>query len=396
MSLRKWLWAIAALLVGMLYIYRLGIGEMDFQSFMAGVLTISYVNIVLNEFKKGKKEKDKSPEIKEVSPTVAQVELKDEKTHKNTKLIAGSIAVLLLVGAYYEINSRVDCGGKVSIVTKTFALLGNGRAEYEIGNCYSNQKNYEEAVKWYQKSAESGNHWGQMRLGYSYMEGLGVEKDLSVGAMWTRKAADQGDITAQYNLGVSYNNGQGVPKDEKEAVKWYRKAADQGFGSAIHNLAMCYAKGSGVEKDYAEAMKLFEKASKLGEYKSTANLADMYDEGMGTERNTARALALYKTVAERVPADEAERKDIAKVQFALGKRYYFGEEDTVCDTKEGTRWLIKAMENGHEEACFYVAMAYINEGTLQEDIRKANEQLKSAADKGNTRAKRMIRMMEIY
>lgn len=61
-----------------------------------------------------------------------------------------------------------------------------------IGNEYYDDKNYIEAIKYFQKAAEKGN------------------------------------ANAQYNLGCCYEYGKGVSVDYTEAVKWYRKAAEQG------------------------------------------------------------------------------------------------------------------------------------------------------------------------
>ena len=61
-----------------------------------------------------------------------------------------------------------------------------------IGNEYYDDKNYIEAIKYFQKAAEKGN------------------------------------ANAQYNLGSCYEYGKGVSVDYTEAVKWYRKAAEQG------------------------------------------------------------------------------------------------------------------------------------------------------------------------
>ena len=51
-------------------------------------------------------------------------------------------------------------------------------------------------------------------------------------------AAEKGDAQAQYNLGWCYVNGDGVAKDLKQAVYWYRKAADQGHAEAKEALEL--------------------------------------------------------------------------------------------------------------------------------------------------------------
>ena len=79
------------------------------------------------------------------------------------------------------------------------------------------------------KAAEAGDVEAQSTLGYYYLAGKGVKKDIAKGIEWTRKAAEQGDMLSQYTLGRHYLSGNGVPKDKVEAVKWLSKSADQGY-----------------------------------------------------------------------------------------------------------------------------------------------------------------------
>ena len=52
-----------------------------------------------------------------------------------------------------------------------------------------------------------------------------------------RKAADQGDAMAQAYLGYMYETGKGVENDRPQAITWYRKAAAGGNEDAKKNLA---------------------------------------------------------------------------------------------------------------------------------------------------------------
>ena len=59
------------------------------------------------------------------------------------------------------------------------AKAGNARAQAFVARCYSNgtngvKKNYKEAVKWAQKSADQGDAVGLYLLGVHYDKGLGV------------------------------------------------------------------------------------------------------------------------------------------------------------------------------------------------------------------------------
>lgn len=58
---------------------------------------------------------------------------------------------------------------------------------------YDNQdQNYEEAFKWYTKSAECQNDKGQFNLGLMYMKGESTEVNYDLALHWMKKAAYNG------------------------------------------------------------------------------------------------------------------------------------------------------------------------------------------------------------
>jgi TPR repeat protein len=113
----------------------------------------------------------------------------------------------------------------------------------------------EEDIDGYLKKAKQGDVEAQFMLGFSYANGIGVEKNEAEAVKWYRIAADKGDEGGQFYLGECYANGMGVEKNEAEAVKWYRKAADKGIPGAQLNLGVMYKNGDGVVKNIIEAYK---------------------------------------------------------------------------------------------------------------------------------------------
>lgn len=67
----------------------------------------------------------------------------------------------------------------------------------------------------------------ECQIGYCYLKGLGVEKDLEQAFAWTLRAAEHGDRDGQYNLGSFYEEGLGVKRDMEQAARWYLEAARQ-------------------------------------------------------------------------------------------------------------------------------------------------------------------------
>ncbi len=129
----------------------------------------------------------------------------------------------------------------------------------------------EEVAEW-RRSAKRGDADAQFNLGWSYVNGTGVNKNVSTGIKWLRKAADQGHSVAQNNLGWCHQNGVGVNKDMGEAVRWYYLAAGQGLAIAQNNLGWCYENGVGVEANMPAAIDCYHKAAEQGDANAAAAL----------------------------------------------------------------------------------------------------------------------------
>lgn len=102
---------------------------------------------------------------------------------------------------------------------------------------FYDKKVYGSAEGYYAFLGNRGDAWCQMRTGYMYYAGEGVEKDNKKAAMWFRRAAENGNTQAQAYLGVMYRDGVGVAKDLKKAGDWFNKAMLGGDKNAAKNLA---------------------------------------------------------------------------------------------------------------------------------------------------------------
>jgi len=75
--------------------------------------------------------------------------------------------------------------------------------------------------------------------------------DSALAAQLFRPLAEQGNPQAQIKLGWIYEKGQGVQQSDQEAVKWYRKAAGQGNAEAQALLGAMYFKA--IPQDHVRA-----------------------------------------------------------------------------------------------------------------------------------------------
>lgn len=97
----------------------------------------------------------------------------------------------------------------------------------ELIEKYWNTKQYDRCFAGHLKLAEQGYPLAECQIGYFYLEGLGIEKDLEKAVFWTERAANHGDRDGQYNLARFYEKGIGVNADPEKAKYWYKLAALQ-------------------------------------------------------------------------------------------------------------------------------------------------------------------------
>jgi TPR repeat protein len=145
-------------------------------------------------------------------------------------------------------------------VQRTAAELGVPFARdalIEIAQMYEKgtdlPQNYSQAIKWYNRAAESGSAAAKVQLASMYINGNGVPTDYSRAMGLCRSAGTFG----YYCLGHMYSHGLGVTVDFGEASKWYHKGADAGNAASMLALGQMYWKGTGVELDRAESYYYF-------------------------------------------------------------------------------------------------------------------------------------------
>lgn len=110
---------------------------------------------------------------------------------------------------------------------------GDAKAKTLIGILYyvgdGVQKDLSKAESYLAPGADAGDKLAQNYLGNLYFD----QKRFQDALRYFEASANQGEKRAQYALGVMYANGLGVETDYVEAEKWYRKAAAQGHEDAI-------------------------------------------------------------------------------------------------------------------------------------------------------------------
>jgi TPR repeat protein len=160
------------------------------------------------------------------------------------------------------------------------------------------EKDYAQALSWFQKSAAAGNAMAENTLGWMYLNGLGVEKDYAQALSLFEKSAGAKNALAENNLGWMYQNGAGVNKDYAQALSWFQKSAAAGNELAENNLGLMYLNGEGVNKDYVQAFSWFQKSAAAKNAMAENNLGSMYRNGLGVTQSYQVARVWYQKAAD--------------------------------------------------------------------------------------------------
>jgi TPR repeat protein len=202
------------------------------------------------------------------------------------------------------VNAFLGQNYKLAMAKLTpFAESGNARAQSYVGSMYTSgyavERNYAEAIRWFQMAAEQGDAYSQSHLGYAYEAGLGAPHDDQAAAKWYAKAADQGDAYGQARLGALYRDGRGVAQDYQQAFNWFSKAADQGLTWAQLNEGLLYPQGQGVPQDQVKGIALLRQAADRNDPVAQYNLGWAYESGTGVAKDTREAIKWYRKASQR-------------------------------------------------------------------------------------------------
>jgi TPR repeat protein len=306
----------------------------------------------------------------------------------------------------------------------------------------------------FRRAAERGHGLSQVQIGMMYYHGKLYEQNRALAAEWLEKAASQGIPNAQHNLGVMFLKGEGVPVDHQQAREWLGRAAAQGVTQAIERLATLNTPKSDsdaadpqahVTPDLPDALLMdYRMERHLKIFKLIDDPEDSEDvvfervrehvrtgdsntqalcgvlmfnrSKSGTNQQAARKLlgqaansghahARYlltriwpepgqSTNGAATVWDEAKQGNM-RAQYELGGRYRRGEGFEPAISLS-TQWYQKAAAQGHPQATYCIAMAYLHGWGAERDPAKAAAGFRWCAERGDRDAAHWMYLLFQY
>src|SRR6266705_1319031 len=118
-------------------------------------------------------------------------------------------------------------------------------------------KDFEESVRLNALAAKEGHRDSVLAMGWYFIRGVGVERDVEKAKKWYRKSARQGEPRAMFSLGqIAY-----IEKDFSESLTWFKCAEKAGHARSSYYIGRQFWNGQGVERNRKEAVKLFQIAA---------------------------------------------------------------------------------------------------------------------------------------
>lgn len=199
------------------------------------------------------------------------------------------------------------------------------------------------------------------KLGYLYMNGLGVEKNVDIALELYEKGTAYSQLGCLYNLGIYYIK----QKEYIKAKDYFEKAVDSGLPLGYYGLGYLYAMDlEGIDKDLNKAYELFDKAVETGDIEAMFSVGKFLNVSGKTYELQAKGLdILIKTL----DAGYSEACASAADAYECGR-------GTEVDTKKAFEYFLKGAEM-YSSTFYYDNVGYCyEEGVgVEQDYAKAVE-----------------------
>jgi len=220
------------------------------------------------------------------------------------------------------------------------------------------EKNPEQALFWFKKSADLNDVSAQMYCAAAYQFGVGVKANSDVAKRYYILAAKNGNSTAQWTLAQSFLETH-QSANKKLGLIWLNKAVEQHNPEAQVMLGELYATGTLVPRDFVKAKEIVGQAVAQGYVPAFFQMGEI----ARLENDWQSAKSWYTKGAE---AHDAH------AEMALAQ-LYLQEKSPLYDLNTGFLWMLKAAQNGVQDAQMALSLMYKNGTGVTADENLARE-----------------------
>ncbi len=259
----------------------------------------------------------------------------------------------------------------------------------QAGMCYLNAKDNAKALQYFEKAASKGDLPSEYWAGKMLLGGMNVPPNKQQAVVYLLKAAEGGMAAAQTEMGTLYAEGNGVTKNLAQAAEWHRKSAVQGNPRGMWNYGNALKDGAGVAKDYDQALFWMSEAAPQGYQRAFKKMMARLDSvGNDPFLSYVRGMKLYLVDGKMKEATEQFKK-VEKARIPEGKIMQMvvlaSKRNDRPNAKKAAQELEKLAGND-AEAAFYLATLYETGNGVGQDMTKAVELYRKAADMGYGKA----------
>ena len=239
-----------------------------------------------------------------------------------------------------DAKTKAEADAKVEL-EKTNILIADCKNNYNLAN-------YTEALLKCIELANKNNNYGHRIIALMYLNGYGVNQNISKGNEILFNIANLGDTWSIIYLADKAEKNN----DYVNAVKWYEMGDSLDDLHSTYKLGIHYYKGLGVKQDFQLSFSFFKKSADKGHSDSQFYIGKFYHIGNGAFFGSPASKSFFEALKWY---ELSSAQNNHKAQNNIGLLYYVGDGDSSfrgfkADVKKSLDWFSIALNNGSESA----------------------------------------------
>ena len=239
-----------------------------------------------------------------------------------------------------DAKAKAEADAKAEL-KKTNILIADCKNNYNLAN-------YSEALLKCIELANKNNNYGHRIIALMYLNGYGVNQNISKGNEILFNIANLGDTWSIIYLADKAEKNN----DYVNAVKWYEIGDSLDDLHSTYKLGIHYYKGLGVQQDFQLSFSFLKKSADKGHSDSQFYIGKFYHIGNGAYFGSPASRSFFEALKWY---ELSSAQNNHKAQNNIGLLYYVGDGDSSfrgfkADVKKSLDWFSLAINNGSESA----------------------------------------------